>query len=252
MKSITTRRLDNVTFNRAEKYMITAETIKKVEEEVDSRIKSKNLTDDDIIAYAHIDFILSAEQSLIYLCKRLGEEDCEVTYNSDDQFFKVVMHTSDIVFCVSIEEVVRKKWETGECFAKAALICGSDLYLAADERKKRDAHYTKQLLELAVPDCRKIAGKDKAKFEGLINHYEETLEIQILLYDEGRVHGEEGCEIWKRDEFIVEHDWLDSENYPAHYIDLLYLTYCDGFAKTNGETIFSGKGGIRIPAFLAS
>jgi len=102
-------------------------------------------------------------------------------------------------------------------------------------------------LKQVIPEFHKIAGKDQDMVEKFKDHYTNLIENQIILYDVGREQSEAGQTKWNREEFLAQYDELASSKYNKHYIDMLFGAYCDGFEKLNGDYLFSGKGGIRLP-----
>jgi len=228
-------------------FMLTGEVIEEVESKIDQCIDPTQITEAEINRYDRIEMTHPVLQALRYFCKGMDEEDYSVSYDEDFQIFDVEFCTSGFNFKIPLDDIVRKKWEMNDILARAAIACAGDLYVEASERKDREAHYIKQLLDLALPNLRKIAGEDQEKFEGMKNHFLDVIDNQIILYDTGREHSEMELSRWNRDEFIAQCDGLDEVKNFNPLIDMLYGAYCDGFEKSNGDTLLSGKGGLRLP-----
>ena len=241
--------LDRVDINNVKerRYIITSEVIEEVESEIDQSIDPKRITETEINAYDRIEMIQSIKHTLKYYCEELVEGDCSVSYDEDVQIFGIEFITKELNIEVSLGDIVRQKWEMNERLAKAALTCVIDLYLDAYARKERKEHYIEQLLELAMPNLQKTAGQDQEKLEKLKKQLLEHIEIQDFLYDMGKEHSDAGFEKWNRDEFISQNFDFDSIKHITHYVDMLYTAYCNGFAKLNGDALFSGNGGILLP-----
>jgi len=59
-------------------------------------------------------------------------------YDSDPQTFWVELHSLGIKITFSLADVVRKKWETGECFSKASIMCAGDLICQAEKEANEE------------------------------------------------------------------------------------------------------------------
>ena len=228
-------------------FSITADLVKKVEKDIDNNINPERITEADINAYDRFEMTQYVEQALRHFCKGIDEEDYIVTYDRDTQAFNIELCTSELSFGIPLADIVRRKWEIKECLGKASISCAGDLYNKADERKRREEHYIQQLLELAIPNIRKIAGDDQERFEGTKEYFLKIIETQIILYDLGRTHSEAGNAILSCNELVSKFGELESIKHKSSLIDMLYLTYCDGFVKLNGDTLLSGGGSIRLP-----
>ena len=228
-------------------FTITADLIKQVEEKIDQSINPKHITEEDINAYNRIEITQAIDYALRFFCKGFGEEDYRVSYDGNNQIFEVEMLTSELSFDIPLADIVRRKWEIRECIGRASISCAGDLYAKADERKKRDEHYIKQLLDKAIPNIRKAAGDDQENFEHMKEHFLWVINAQITLYDLGRADSKDGCTILNWAELVSEHDWLESIMHIEHLVEMLHGVYRDGFKGTNGDTLFSGTGNVRLP-----
>jgi len=244
--------LDTVDIDNVEpqSFLLTAEVIEKIESEIDQSIDPTNIAETDIGAYNRIEMTLPVKQALEYFCTRIGEEDYKISCDEESQTFEVEFCTSDLNITIPLGDIVHRKWEMNESLAKAALACLGDLYLEADERKKRDDHYITQLMDRAMPNLQKIAGQDQEKLEELKGHCLGILENQIDFYDVGREHSEARDEKWNRNELINQCDGLEEVKHETFYIDMLYTAYSNGFDKLNGDTLFSGEGSLLLPAIF--
>jgi hypothetical protein len=110
--------------NPKEKQYITYDLVKKTEAEIDQSIDPDRITETDITAYDRAELIASALQALRYFYRNRGEEEYSVTYG--DQIFNVALSSSVLGIKIPLADVVRKKWETGECFAMASALCANE------------------------------------------------------------------------------------------------------------------------------
>jgi hypothetical protein len=230
-------------------FTLTGDLIAKVEAEIDRSIDPKRITEADIDAYDRLEMTQYIEGALKFYCEKIGEDDYTVKYSSDLKGFEVDFITSEFCIEIPLGDIVCKKWKINECLGRAAIACAAEMHSEVNERMKRDAHYIEQFIELAMPDMRKAADGDNREIERMRNYLYKVLQNQVVLYDTGKAHSVDGCSKWSRDEFIAQNDEFASVKHVTHLIDTLYLTYCDGFAESNGDTLFSGKGGVRLPSF---
>jgi len=128
--------LDMVDINnvRERYFLLTADLVKRVESEVDQSIDSERITEVDIVAYDRIELTASAEQALRWFCRKVGEsDDVTVSYSQPDRAFDAIISSRRLSLRISLAEVVNKKWETGECFSKALIMCACDLIIMSQD-----------------------------------------------------------------------------------------------------------------------
>jgi len=117
---------------KGEYITVTPSMVIQKEKEIDETVNYPFLSDTDIEKYNHTILIAHGLQSLEWFMNGIVEgEPLEYTMNYDGVFtFEVAISAINLAVSISIAEIVRKKWETGECFSKALLICVCDSFVA--------------------------------------------------------------------------------------------------------------------------
>ena len=117
---------------KGECVIVTPDMVIQKEKEIDETVNYPLLSDADIEKYNHTFLIAHGLESLEWFMEGLEKHKgvpLGYSIGYDGIFaFEVIIAAINLDVSISIAEIVRKKWETGECFSKALLICVHDLF----------------------------------------------------------------------------------------------------------------------------
>lgn len=110
-------------------FILTAELTRQTESNIDKTVGYPNLTEADILKYDRPELIVPAEMALRWFFDQLNIADYSVSFDNDSKVFNfsLINHPHRQDRKIPLWYVVKKKWETGECFSKTLIDIVGDM-----------------------------------------------------------------------------------------------------------------------------